>query len=83
LRSATFQTGPQDKPIEMYLSAPFGGTLLENVNRWRGELGLRDVKADELKDVTKELPLGTVKAFRVDFKGPGGKSGMMPPFAGK
>lgn len=83
LRSVTFQTGSVEKPIEMYLSAPFGGTLLENVNRWRGELGLRDVKVDELKDVTKEVPLGTVKAYRVDFKGPGGKGGMMPPFAGK
>lgn len=82
-RIVTFQTGPADKPTEMVLSGPFSGSLLDNVNRWRGELGLRDIAAGELADVTKEIPVGTTKAVRVDLRGPGGKGGgmMAPPFA--
>ena len=40
--------------------------------------------AEQLPAETKELLLGTVKAYRVDARGPGGKGGMMrPPFAGQ
>jgi len=83
-RLVTFQFGTDEKPADLYISDPFGGTLLENVNRWRGEVGLPAVKESDLKDVTKEIPLGTLKAYRVDFKGPGGKGGgMRGPFQPK
>ena len=83
MRLATFQFGTDDKPADLYISDPFGGSLLENVNRWRGEVGLPAVDDAGLKDVVKEIALGTLKAYRVDFKGPGGKGGMRGPFQGK
>jgi hypothetical protein len=81
-RLATFKNGQ----AEMYLSGPFGGTLLDNVNRWRKEVGLRDVTEAELKDVTTEIKLGDKSAHTVDLRGPtwsGGMPGMNAPFAGK
>jgi hypothetical protein len=84
-RTVTFQTGPADKPVEMYLSTPIGGAVLDNVNRWRGEVGLRDVRATELADSVKEIQVDGRKAYRVDVKGPGGQGGMMgmPAAGGK
>lgn len=80
MRIATFVPPGEGKQPELYLSQPFGGSLLDNVNRWRGEVGLPPVSEAELPNVTKEITLGDVKAYRVDFSGPGGK-GRMPPFA--
>lgn len=84
MRVVTFLAGPPDKQVEVYISDPFGGSLLANVNRWRGEVGLKDVTDADLAAETTPLTLGETKAYKVDFRGPGGKSGMMvPPFAGK
>ena len=81
MRVVTLQPA-EGKAPDLYISSPFGGTLLANVNRWRGEVGLPDVGPDDLPKVTTEVMLGTTKAYRVDFRGPGGKGGMMrPPFA--
>lgn len=68
---------------EMYLSGPFGGTLLDNVNRWRREVGLRDLKESELKDGATEIKLGDKTAWTVDLRGPswsGGMAGGKGPF---
>jgi hypothetical protein len=67
---------------EMYLSGPFGGTLLDNVNRWRKEVGLRELKQDELKETLTELPSNGGTATRVDLRGPTWSGGMAAPFAG-
>jgi hypothetical protein len=80
MRIATFLPPGEGKQPELYLSQPFGGSLLDNVNRWRGEVGLPPVRDSELPSVVTEVMLGDVKAYRVDFTGPGGKS-RMPPFA--
>ena len=70
-------TPPAKEDVEAYISNPFQGSLLLNVNRWRtGDLGLPEVSEAELSGVTKEIMLGATKAYRVDFRGPGGK-GMM------
>jgi hypothetical protein len=68
---------------EMYLSGPFGGTLLENINRWRKEIGLRELKSDELKDGVKEIPYGRGTGYRMDEFGPIWNAGMGRPMAGK
>jgi hypothetical protein len=66
---------------DMYISTPLGGGLLGNVNRWRTDfVGIQAVTQDELKDVMKEIKLGDKTAYRVDFRGPGGKGGGMAPF---
>ncbi len=69
---------------EMYLSNPVGGTLLENINRWRKEIGLRGLTEAEAKDGATEITIGKgSKAFRVDVSGPTWNGGaMVPPFAG-
>jgi hypothetical protein len=83
MRLVTFQFGPSNDPVDLYISDPFGGSLLENVNRWRKEVGLAEVAEADLPSVIKEIRLGDVTAYMMDFRGPGGKSGMTPPFAGR
>ena len=85
MRVVTFAVGDGPNPPEVYISTPLGGSVLDNVNRWRVDfVGVRRVTGDELPTTTKELTLGTTKAYRVDVRGPGGKGGMMrPPFAGQ
>ena len=76
-------SAPREKSIDLYLSQPFGGDLLQNVNRWRADdVGLPKVTSAELPTVTKEIMLGSTKAYRVDFRGPGGKGMGKGPFMG-
>jgi hypothetical protein len=82
-RLVTYQNGK----AEMYLSGPFGGSLLDNVNRWRNDdLGLRKLTEAELPGETKEVKLGDKTAYTVDLRSPSwrGAAGMpKPPFAPK
>ncbi len=58
------------------------GSLLANINRWRGQIGLADVSEAELASVTKEVTIeGAGKATTVDMTGPG-TAKKSPPFAG-
>lgn len=82
MRVATFAP-PGGKGPDLYLSTPFGGSLLENVNRWRDEVGARRVTEEELPTVTKEVLLDKVKAYKVDIRGPLDPTGKkMGPFMG-
>jgi hypothetical protein len=49
------------------------GDTRANVNRWRGQLGLEPVSADELKGVTEQLKVGDTAATLVDLKGTGSR----------
>ncbi|MCE9565215.1 MAG: hypothetical protein K8U57_24550 [Planctomycetes bacterium] len=83
MRIVTLQKVDGSVP-DLYISEPFSGGLLQNVNRWRkGDAGLPEVTEADLPSSTKEVQLGATKAHRVDLRGPGGKGGMMPPFMGK
>ncbi|MFO0848714.1 MAG: hypothetical protein U0871_09190 [Gemmataceae bacterium] len=79
MRLVTFLVGDGDKPLEAYLSEPFAGSVLDNVNRWRNEVGAKPVTEAELPTAAKELP-GPAKKYLIDVRGPGGSGGMMPPF---
>jgi hypothetical protein len=57
------------------------GSALANVNRWRGQLGLPEVGADELGKVGHELKVDGTPVTRVDFSGTAGKTPRRPPFA--
>lgn len=82
MRVATFSP-PGGKGPDLYISSPFAGSLSENVNRWRDEVGARRVTEEELPTVTKEVLLGTVKAYKVDIRGPLDPTGKkMGPFMG-
>ena len=82
-RVVTFTPPGEGEQPQLYISKPFGGTLLMNVNRWRTDnAGLPQVTEAELPKVTTEVMLGNTKAYKVDFKGPGSNKKKMPPFAG-
>ena len=81
MRTVTYTLDAPGGPLELYVSDPFGGELLDNVNRWRTDfVGLDKVTKEQLPAVVTEVPLGGTKAYKVDFRGPGGKGGGRPPF---
>lgn len=59
--------------------------LLANVNRWRGQLGLPDLRGAQLADNVRMLEVGNLTATLVDFEGKMASSsmpgGMTAPFA--
>lgn len=66
-RIATLQ---KEGAPDLVLSGPFGGNLLQNVNRWRsGDAGLPEIAQADLPTCTKEIKLGSVTASRVDLRG--------------
>jgi hypothetical protein len=88
ISTAAFRVGPEERAPEITLTSS-RGSVPDNINRWRGQLGLRPVDADEIKQTTKEKQNGDVRIVVVDLTGPG--SGKMaaakapgrPPFADK
>ena len=87
MRVVTFIPPGEGKPPELYISDPLGGSLLANVNRWRKEIGLKDVTEADLPNVTTEAQFGDVKGYRLDYRGPkepaAAGMGGMPPFMQK
>lgn len=81
VRVVTYTLGPPGATVDVYISDPLGGTVLDNVNRWRTDfVGLPPTTAADLPTVAKEIQLGGTKAYRVDLRGPGGKGGKGGPF---
>jgi hypothetical protein len=74
-RFATFRVGPDDSAPEVtVLPLPRlaeAGSVLANVNRWRGQLGQPPVTEAELGKVTTELKVGDAVATMVDITAPG------------
>ena len=67
----------------MPLPAPkndYQGYVLANVNRWRGQMGLPKLRADQLKSGTAEITIGGIQATYVNLKGIS-SGGMRRPFA--
>lgn len=57
---------------------PQAGSNLDNINRWRGQVGLSPVDEKELATTTKEIEVAGSKVIVLDVTGPGGgKSGPM------
>ncbi len=80
-RFATIQIPAADgKPLEISVSEA-GGDLLANVNRWRQQLRLPAIAADELTTSSKTIKIGEHEATFVSLVGKG--SGQMggAPFA--
>jgi hypothetical protein len=86
-RYATIRLPPASdsaKALEISVSSA-GGELLANVNRWRGQLNLKPIGADELAAAGKTLDIDGHKATLVSLVGTGsGGMGGAPfaPFAG-
>ena len=76
MRQVTFQAGKSGQKVEPYISGVFGGDVLANVNRWRKEVGLSEIAADQLAGSSKPLEGGPPGAILVDLRGTATGSGM-------
>jgi len=68
------QAGAKAAVSVSFFPGDVGGTF-NNVNRWRGQMGLPPVKADELAGVTETLETAGGKATLVDFTGMDSRTG--------
>jgi len=69
-RYATITMGPPGDSLELSVShLPFVGEdetayVLSNVNRWRGQLGVRSIGLEQLADNSEEIPLNAPETLR-------------------
>lgn len=90
MRFATLEIGADSDPLELSVivlpmpAGDFDGYLLQNVNRWRGQLKLSAITQEQLVEETESLTSGELEVTLVKnlvghmkSKGP-----MMGPFAG-
>jgi hypothetical protein len=87
-RFAVFHLGPKARPLELTVIklGPEAGSIMPNFNRWREEVGLLPIVGADLDLVSREISsieVDGVPATVVDVTGPGGKTKMGPPFAGR
>jgi hypothetical protein len=85
LRYATFRVPAKGHTLELTVVAlgAEAGELLPNINRWRGQIGLKPVAEKDVASVTREIKIDDATATLVDMTGPGGgEGGMGAPFAG-
>jgi hypothetical protein len=73
---ATIKIKHDPEPLELAVSKATG-TVINNVNRWRGQIGLRPVAQDALAQETKTLDADGVKVTLVNMVGFSG--GDVPP----
>lgn len=73
-RFATFQIGPEANPIELTVVAlgREAGSLLDNVNRWREQLGMPAISEPDLAALIRELKTDHFTATIVDITTPAG-----------
>ncbi len=87
LRYATLRLGPGQEAPELSVT-PLGlqsGTVLQNVNRWRDQMGLPALSESELGAVAKARTVGGAAATRVDMETPAAQApvGTPPQGTGK
>jgi hypothetical protein len=69
-----FQVGEARRQAAVVSITPLGPQpMLANVNRWRSQVGLDEIKPGQLNDVVKPFEVGEAKAQAVDFTGPQGR----------
>ena len=80
-RIATFRMKKSETAVDLAVTR-FGGTLLDNINRWRAQqAGADPITEAEIETRCRVLTVDGRRVVVVDVSGPGGKGGMMPPFA--
>jgi hypothetical protein len=80
-RYATFLIGPKEQAMELSVTSFEGqaGSVPANINRWRGQIGLKPIGEVALAKVTKPLKVDGVSATLVDMEGPGSTTPAMRP----
>jgi hypothetical protein len=84
MRYATLRAGDKgDVELSVTALGAEAGSLLSNVNRWRGQISLPAISGDELSKVSKAEEIHGEKATLVDMNGTSAGKGApgMPPFA--
>jgi hypothetical protein len=80
-RYATFYLGSQEPPLELTVfnfSGPTG-SVLGNINRWRGQIGLGEIRESELGQISTKVQLECGPATLVDMTSHGEtKAATMP-----
>ncbi len=71
MRYATFRVGSNALEVRVYSFGPESADVLANVNRWRGQIGLAKITADELPTVTRPITVNGLSGTFVDMTGPG------------
>lgn len=85
-RFATLVIPGEPKPLELTVSGlPNPGTdavnyILQNVNRWRGQLQLPPIAADALGTESQTIDVGGTSSTLVNLAGHAAPGGMQPPF---
>jgi hypothetical protein len=80
-RVATFRMKSDDTTIDLAVTR-FGGQLVTNINRWRGQAGVKPITEADIETKCRVLTVDGRRVVVVDVSGPGGKGGaMVPPFA--
>lgn len=68
MRVAAFQVADGDRKVEITV-IPAGGNVLDNVNRWRGQVGLANWSEEELEQAAEELTIDGKPATYVTLAG--------------
>ncbi len=79
MRAATIRIPADGDPLELSV-IPAMGSVLSNVNRWRGQMKLPPVGEAELNEFTRQLQAGDVTITVVDLRGRFDAGPMMGPF---
>lgn len=81
LRFATFRFGTKERPLELTVTSLEGeaGSLMANINRWRGQIGLKPIGEEGVKKIIRSENINGVDATLVEMSGPGGASKGMGP----
>lgn len=80
MRKAAFEARDGDATAEITVIAA-SGDLLANVNRWRVQIGLEQITADELAQTAREIDAAGGKGSYVELVGPGTGEGPKSTFA--
>jgi hypothetical protein len=84
MRLATIKLDSANPTLEIsVIPLSFGGDdadayVLQNVNRWRAQVGMPPIAAEKLADETASVELDGTKAIIVDVTGKAGSDGMHP-----
>jgi len=72
MRFATLLVAPEHPDVQLtVIPLPPPQPLVENVQRWEGQVGLTPSAADKVKEIVKTVDLGSDEAQVVDLTGPG------------
>jgi len=68
----TLSAGPAEQKVSITISPMPGaaGGLTENVNRWRGQVGLKPIKLEEILQHARKMVVDTYPAVYFRFTGP-------------